>query len=208
MKTLNVPSVKKASQAGFTIIELIVVILLLGILTATALPRFLDVTDEAHQAVVDAVEGGLLTGTALFRAGYVAGGEVNDAAQANFGDGTLFSDEAGTGYPTDAVDGVIDADAVDCLAIYNGLLQTGRPLAAGVAAPDTDAGTETAIEGAATGVEFVVTPDDATTPTGCHFYYVGQFKSGDATTNATIQRLDYTLATGAITETTHLFDQN
>ena len=59
----------KATQDGFTIIELIVVILLLGILTATALPRFLDVTDEAHDAVVDAVFGGLTTGVTLFRAG-------------------------------------------------------------------------------------------------------------------------------------------
>ncbi len=42
----------KANQDGFTIVELIVVILLLGILTATALPRFLDVTDEAHDAEV------------------------------------------------------------------------------------------------------------------------------------------------------------
>src|SRR5690554_1957428 len=62
-------------QAGFTIIELVAVILLLGILTATALPRFMDVTDEAHEAVVDAVEGGFTTGLALFRAQWYAEGQ-------------------------------------------------------------------------------------------------------------------------------------
>ena len=46
MKSLNIKKAGGASQAGFTIIELVVVILLLGILTATALPRFLDLSDE------------------------------------------------------------------------------------------------------------------------------------------------------------------
>ena len=43
-KTINLKT--SAKQGGFPILDVIVVVLLLGILTATALPRFLDVEDE------------------------------------------------------------------------------------------------------------------------------------------------------------------
>jgi MSHA pilin protein MshB len=51
------------------------VILLLGILTATALPRFLDISDDAHAAVVQAHLGSLATGLSLYRAAWFAQGK-------------------------------------------------------------------------------------------------------------------------------------
>jgi len=70
----------KKTQSGFTLIELVMVIVILGVLSAVALPKFVDLRSDAYAAASQGVAGALSSANAINYAGCSA---TNGVATAN-----------------------------------------------------------------------------------------------------------------------------
>jgi MSHA pilin protein MshA len=100
-------------QGGFTLIELIVVISILGILAAFAIPRFISMETNARASTIRGVAGAIRSASALAHALWVANGSTGTTVTME-GTGVAMTD----GYPSIA--GIASAVNVSDITVSSG----------------------------------------------------------------------------------------
>ena len=93
--------IKQNAQSGFTLIELVMVIVILGILAATALPKFVDLKGDAELAALNGVVGAVNAAGAVNYAAYQVSATKGTAITTGGATATILNSIMAGGTPAD-----------------------------------------------------------------------------------------------------------
>ena len=145
---------RQQRQHGFTLVELITVVLILGVLAAVALPRYADLQGKAREAKVKAIAGSMRAASGLVKASAMA-----NAVSCASATGTTVTMEG------------VGIDLNHCYPQALGGFATGILGASNVAASDGWTLSATNAGAAAAGSLLTIELSDASTPASCSITY-------------------------------------
>ncbi len=111
---MNTAFINRSKEVGFTLIELVCVIVLLGILAATALPRFINLSSDANIAVTKSTMSSFYSSARQINMKWLVEGEPSTVTLD--GNSVLISTE---GYPDRP-----SADNAGCVTLWNQLMNS------------------------------------------------------------------------------------
>jgi MSHA pilin protein MshB len=116
-------------QQGFTRMELVIVVIILGFLAVAAVPRFIDATADAKDASVDGVAGGFASAVGLARAQWELVGRPAVANAINYDGQSVYLGD--TGYPTSTLAATAHTamTAGACASLLTGILASSPTVA-------------------------------------------------------------------------------
>lgn len=130
-------------QKGFTLIELVVVIVILGILAATAAPKFINLTDDAEEAVFLGISAAFKSGVKQVHLAWLIRGKnqaVQDFIEISdpLAGGDLSVNSAG--YPADTRGTSLTLNSEnDCLDVWRAVLNSQDAVVSGNNSSDFEA---------------------------------------------------------------------
>lgn len=176
---LRDPNPTPSKTHGFSVVELIVVILLLCFLAVTTLPRILDDGEATHDAAFAGTVAGFKTGLALYHAQWIRDGQPPA--------GTPLENFAGLratpqGYPHGVAErgANVPGSGQDCADILDRMLHQGKHTAV----------VEKVEELIDHSAQYVAMNDGS----NCHYYYLGR----ESQSGATVPMFSYVTGTGSL----------